>query len=108
MVQETEVMRMVSQEELNSVDSRYFNIITVDDYDVTIQSRNTGHYRYLYSTDVPGDVAVSLSTSTNTAIPITGTGKKNPQTATFYTENRKNVLYCNIDRTPWLNVREGL
>ena len=55
MVQETEVMRMFSQEELKSVDSRYFNIITVDDYDVTIQSRNTGHYWYLHSTDVPGD-----------------------------------------------------
>ncbi len=46
---------MFSQEELKSVDSRYFNIITVDDYDVTIQSRNTGHYWYLHSTDVPGD-----------------------------------------------------
>lgn len=57
MVQETEVMRMFSQEELKSVDSRYFNIITVDDYDVTIQSRNTGHYWYLHSTDVPGDTA---------------------------------------------------
>lgn len=48
---------MFSQEELSSVDSRYFNIIMVDDYDVTIQSRNTGHYWYLHSTDVPGDAA---------------------------------------------------
>lgn len=66
---------MFSQEELNFVDSRYFNIITVDDYDVIIQSRNTGHYWYLHSTDVPGGMRrVSSSTNTNTAISITSTG----------------------------------
>ncbi len=67
---------MFSQEELNSVDSRYFNIITVDDYDVTIQSRNTGHYWYLHSTDVPGDAACIIfhTTNINTAIPTTSTG----------------------------------
>lgn len=35
---------MFSQEELDSVDSKYFNIILLDLYDVSIQSRNTGHY----------------------------------------------------------------
>ena len=65
---------MFSQEELKSVDSRYFNIITVDDYDVTIQSRNTGHYWYLHSTDVPGIRRVSSSININTAIPTTSTG----------------------------------
>lgn len=45
---------MFSQEELNSVDPKYFNIILLDPYDVSIQSRNTGHYWSLHSTGVPG------------------------------------------------------
>ena len=65
---------MFSQEELKSVDSRYFKIITVDDYDVTIQSRNTGHYWYLHSIDVPRIWRVSSSININTAIPTTSTG----------------------------------
>lgn len=65
---------MFSQEELNSVDSRYFNIITVDDYDVTIQSRNTGHYCICIPLMFRGIRRVSSSTSTNTAILTTSTG----------------------------------
>lgn len=49
--------RMFDKEQLKTIDPEYFNIITMDDYDVTIQSRNTGHYWYLHSTDVPGDMA---------------------------------------------------
>ncbi len=48
---------MFSQEELNSVDSRYFNIILLDPYDVSIQSKNTGHYWSLHSTGVSGNNA---------------------------------------------------
>ena len=48
---------MFDTEQLKAIDSRYFNIITVDEYDVTIQSRNTGHYWYLHCTGVPGDAA---------------------------------------------------
>lgn len=69
-------MWLFSQEELNSVASRYFNIVTVNDYDVTIQNRNTGHYWYLYSTDVPGDTASIIFHKCNTAILITSTGVK--------------------------------
>ena len=46
---------MFDTEQLKAIDSSYFNIITVDEYDVTIQSRNTGHYWYLHCTGVPGD-----------------------------------------------------
>ena len=35
---------MFDIEQLKTIDSVYFNIITVDEYVVTIQSRNTGHY----------------------------------------------------------------
>ena len=48
---------MFDTEQLKAIDSRYFNIITVDEYDVTIQSRNTGHYWYLHCTVGPGDAA---------------------------------------------------
>lgn len=48
---------MFDTKQLKAIDSRYFNIITVDEYDVTIQSRNTGHYWYLHCTDVSGDAA---------------------------------------------------
>lgn len=45
---------MFSQEELQSVDPKYFNIILLDPYDVTVQSKNTGHYWILHSTGVSG------------------------------------------------------
>lgn len=35
---------MFDIEQLNVIDLRYFNIIAVDGYDMTIQSRNTDHY----------------------------------------------------------------
>ena len=48
---ESEAMRMFSTEELNSLDRKYFNVIAVNDYDVTIMSRNTGHYWYLHNSE---------------------------------------------------------
>ena len=40
---------MFSNEELRCLDPNYFSIITTDAYDVTIMSRNTGHYWYLHN-----------------------------------------------------------
>ena len=36
---------MFEQKSLDRIDGDYFNIIIADSQDVTIQSRNTGHYR---------------------------------------------------------------
>lgn len=44
---------MFDSEQLKQVDPAYFNIILADDMDVTIQSRNTGHYWYLHCTGYP-------------------------------------------------------
>lgn len=44
---------MFSNEDLKCLDQEYFNIITTDVYDVTIMSRNTGHYWYLQDYEVP-------------------------------------------------------
>ena len=38
---------MFSNEDLKCLDPKYFSIITTDAYDVTIMSRNTGHYWHL-------------------------------------------------------------
>ena len=46
---------MFTEEELQSIDTKYFMMITMDPYDVTIQSRNTGHYWYLHNTGYPTD-----------------------------------------------------
>lgn len=45
------------QEQLCVIDNRYFNIISMDEIDITIQSKNTGHYWYLHSTGLSGDNA---------------------------------------------------
>ena len=37
---------MFSKEELKSLDRKYFAVIVADEYDVTVMSRNTGHYWY--------------------------------------------------------------
>lgn len=44
---------MFSNEDLNFLDPEYFSIITTDAYDVTIMSRNTGHYWYLHNPEYP-------------------------------------------------------
>lgn len=38
--------QMFNQEHLSQIDKQYFNVIMLDGKDVTIQSRNTGHYWY--------------------------------------------------------------
>ena len=48
---------MFDAEELSKLDSDYFNIIVADDGDVTIQSKNTGHYWYLHCTGYPTEGA---------------------------------------------------
>lgn len=50
---ESKVVPMFSAEELNSLDRKYFNVIAANKYDVTIISRNTGHYWYLYNPEYP-------------------------------------------------------
>ena len=45
---------MFSKEELKSLDRKYFAVIAVDEYDVTVMSRNTGHYWYIHNPEYPG------------------------------------------------------
>ena len=48
------------REELQSLDPVYFNIITVDEFDVTVMSRNTGHYWYLHNPEYPDNGTVII------------------------------------------------
>ena len=51
---------MFDEESLKKIDSTYFNIILADDRDVTIQSRNTGHYWYLHCAGYPTEQALVI------------------------------------------------
>ena len=51
---------MFDEESLKKIDSKYFNIILADDRDVTIQSRNTGHYWYLQCAGYPTEQALVI------------------------------------------------
>ena len=51
---------MFSREELQALDPAYFNIITADEFDVTIMSRNTGHYWYLHNPEYPNKGTVII------------------------------------------------
>ena len=44
---------MFSKEELKSLDRKYFAVIAADEYDVTVMSRNTGHYWYIHNPEYP-------------------------------------------------------
>lgn len=44
---------MFSSEDLKCLDPEYFSIIIADAYDVTVMSRNTGHYWYLHNPEYP-------------------------------------------------------
>ena len=44
---------MFDTRQFDKISPQYFNIILLSKHDVTIQSRNTGHYWYLHNTDYP-------------------------------------------------------
>ena len=48
---------MFTTEELQEIDAKYFRMIVLDPYDLTIQSKCTGHYWHLHSTGYPNDVS---------------------------------------------------
>ena len=45
---------MFRTEEIEKLDKSYFNIILAENYDVTIQSKNTGHIWYIHNPEYPG------------------------------------------------------
>lgn len=44
---------MFKMEDLKKIDYEYFYVVVADDRDVTLQSKNTGHYWYLHCTEYP-------------------------------------------------------
>ena len=44
---------MYTQQELDAIDRKYFAVIIADQYDVTLMSKNTGHYWYLHNPEYP-------------------------------------------------------
>lgn len=42
---------MFNLEDFKCLDTKYFNIVTLNEYDVEILSRNTGHYWYLHNSE---------------------------------------------------------
>ena len=48
---------MFDGEALKKLDRNYFVVLSADEYDLTIQSRNTGHYWYLHCTEYPQEGA---------------------------------------------------
>ena len=63
--------RMFNNDNLKCLDLAYFNIIAVDDYDVTIMSRNTGYYWYEWP-DVGSVVVFHKHRYQHPTISITG------------------------------------
>lgn len=44
---------MFDYSQLQQVDPKYFSIILLDPYDVTVMSRNTGHYWIIHNSEYP-------------------------------------------------------
>ena len=47
-------MQVFWVEEIEKLNMSYFNIILMENYDVTIQSKNMGHIWYIYNPEYPG------------------------------------------------------
>ena len=60
---------MFSPEDLRSLDRNYFSVIVADEYDVTIMSRNTGHFWYLHNPEYPERGTVILFHRHNGCLP---------------------------------------
>ena len=48
---------MFDAKDMECLNPEYFSIIMANEYDVTVMSRNTGHYWYVHCTGVPWDMA---------------------------------------------------
>lgn len=44
---------MFDTKDLDAISQEYFNIICTSEYDVTVQSKNTGHFWYLHNVTQP-------------------------------------------------------
>ena len=62
---------MFSKEELKSLDRKYFAVIAVDEYDVTVMSRNTGITGTSTTRSIRGKAAVLFFISIGHHIRIT-------------------------------------
>lgn len=51
---------MFSQQQLDSVDRTYFDVIISDPYDLTIRSKNTGHVWCLHNIGFPAEDSLLL------------------------------------------------
>lgn len=50
---------MYSQQELNAIDTKYFYVILMNEYDVTLMSKNTRHVWQLHNVELPdGEITV--------------------------------------------------
>ena len=50
---------MFTQQELDSIDKKYFAVIIADQYDVTLMSKNTHHVWQLHNVELPdGEVTL--------------------------------------------------
>ena len=53
---------MFDATDLSALDPNYFSIIFTDAFDVTVMSRNTGHYWFIHNPEYPGRVLFFIST----------------------------------------------
>ena len=60
---------MFSERELKGLDRGYFNIIMANDYDLTLMSKNTGHYWYLHNPEYPEEGKVIIFHRHNGQLP---------------------------------------
>ena len=68
---------MFDAEDLKCLDPKYFSIISVDDYDVTIMSRNTGHIWYLHNPKYSGEGTVIIFHKHKASYPYHQHGRAN-------------------------------
>lgn len=48
---------MFIEKDIQMLDKSYFNIVLTGEYDVTVQSKNTGHFWYIHNLKIPGEDA---------------------------------------------------
>ena len=50
---------MYTQQELDGIDKKYFSVILMNEYDITLMSKNTHHVWQLYNVELPdGEITV--------------------------------------------------
>lgn len=95
---------MFDEISLKKIDAKYFNIILLDNKDITLQSRNTGHYWYLHCTEYPEEQSLIIFHKHFFKCPYHQHGKRNVKPEMAELKGKRLIISSEMEEGMRLNT----